>query len=295
VVEEIARGPLTLQFGARLDWTDISTETAPEPFGAGQDADRRTGSGALGATWDFDDEWAASFSYAYTQRPPLAQELFANGPHVATDTFEIGDPDLDVEQSFGFDAALKKRAGLVTGSLNGFYYYFEDFIALTDTGAVDPVDGLPVFQYANLPATFLGGEAELTLHLLETSEHSAHLDLRADYVRARDRETGDPLPRIPPLRLGAELAYHRGPLHLSGGVRFAAAQHRTADFETDTGSYTLLDASLAYELELGAARALLFLNATNLADRTARNSASFLKEIAPLPGRALRTGVRVTF
>ncbi|MEX2207244.1 MAG: TonB-dependent receptor [Myxococcota bacterium] len=294
VLEELHAPSLLFQFGGRLDWTDIRTDSSAD-FGPSQKRDRRTGSGAIGASYEIDDEYTLAANYAYTQRPPLAQELFANGPHVATDAFEIGDPDLDVEESLGFDLTLRKDAGFVTGSLSGFYLYFDDFIALQATGLVDPVDGLPIFQYVNMPATFLGGEAELTLHLIETGEQSLHLDLRADYVRARDRDSGDPLPRIPPFRFGAELAYHAGPLHASAGVLHAAGQSRTADFEFSTDEYTLLDARVSYELLVRTTKVVFFVVGSNLANQTARNSASFLKEVAPLPGRGVRGGVRLAF
>jgi iron complex outermembrane receptor protein len=282
------------QFGGRLDWTNIRTDST-ENFGPSQHQDRQTGSLAFGATYEIDDSYSLALSYAYTQRPALAQELYANGPHVATGVIEVGDPDLDVEKSLGFDLTLRKDEGFLTGGISGFYLYFDDFITLVDTGAVDPVEDLPIFQYANLPATFLGGEAEATLHLLETAEHTLHLDLRADYVRARDRDSGDPLPRIPPFRFGADLAYHTGPIHASIGVIHAAAQNRTADFELDTDEYTLLEASLAYELALRSTKLVFFAIGSNLANQTARNSASFLKDVAPLPGRGVRGGVRLAF
>ena len=114
-------------------------------------------------------------------------------------------------------------------------------------------------------------------------------------MRARDRDSGDPLPRIPPFRFGADLAYHTGPIHASIGVIHAAAQNRTADFELDTDEYTLLEASLAYELALRSTKLVFFAIGSNLANQTARNSASFLKDVAPLPGRGVRGGVRLAF
>jgi iron complex outermembrane receptor protein len=294
VLEELQTRAVIFQFGGRLDWTNIRTESTAG-FGPSQKRDRRTGSVSVGATWAIDDAYSLAASYAYTERPPLAQELFADGPHIATDAFEIGDPGLDVEKSLGLDLTLRKELGWLTGSVSGFYYEFDDFITLEATGANDPVDDLPIFQYVNLPATFLGGEAEVTVHLLETGDHSLHLDLRADYVRARDRDTGDPLPRIPPFRFGAELAYHTGGLHASAGVTHAASQNRTADYELSTDAYTLLDASVSYELPVRATTVVFFVHGSNLANQTARNSASFLKDVAPLPGRGVRGGVRLSF
>ncbi len=104
-------------------------------------------------------------SLSYTQRPPTYVELFANGPHMATNAFEIGDPNLDLEESFGVDLSFRKKLGRMTGALSLFYNHFDNFIKVEPTG--DVIDDLPVFVFAATDADFVGGEVSLDFHLIE--------------------------------------------------------------------------------------------------------------------------------
>src|SRR5438132_1181642 len=71
----------------------------------------------------------------------------------------------------------------------------------------DPAQTLPVWNYAGVPAEFIGTEAQLTFHLVEQEKHKFHLDLKADYLRATDPDTHTPLPRITPFRFGGGVTY----------------------------------------------------------------------------------------
>ena len=92
----------------------------------------------------------------------------AFGPHVATQSFEIGSTILDLEEAVGLDLSLRKMTGLVTGSVNLFYNTYDNFIFLneleleeTETrfGELD-TEGFGVFEYREGEATFYGLEAK---------------------------------------------------------------------------------------------------------------------------------------
>lgn len=215
IFEEVPLDSFRLQFGARYDHQKSESRNNAA-FGPGIDRDFNAFSVSAGVVYNPSEDYAITFSTAYTQRPPTYVELYADGPHVATGTFEVGDPDLGTEDSLSFDLSLRKRAGRMTGSINGFYYRFNDFINLAPTGNFDPVDALPIYDYSPIGATFYGGEIETTFHLLEPAvappvadsgnalpvtpvvDRGLDLTLGADYVHAEDRSTGEPVPRIPP-------------------------------------------------------------------------------------------------
>jgi iron complex outermembrane receptor protein len=240
-------------------------------------------------------------------------ELFADGPHVATGTFEVGDDDLGTEDSLSLDLSVRKRTGRVTGSVSGFYYRFNDFISSQPTGAVDPADSLPIYAYQPIGANFFGGEIETTFHLLEPVEappvtdaksavqpvtpNDQRLDLilRADYVHAEDRNSGEPIPRIPPFRASIALDYGKGPFDARLEGQYASSQHRHADYELPTDGYFLVNASLSYDLKIGGVNSTVFVKGTNLTNEEARQSTSFLKDIAPLAGRGVVAGLRCEF
>lgn len=304
-LEEKDFGPVRLQLGARYDHQSHESRTN-ENFGPGIDRDFDAFSASAGLIYNPTEDYAIALSLGYTQRPPTYVELFANGPHVATSTFEVGDVDLDKEEAFSVDLSLRKKSGWVTGSVSAFYNRFNGFITLQPTGAFGPEGELPVFNFEDIDADFYGGEVEATFHLLGAVDgddaeaqirDATRLDLTlsADYVRAEDRDSGEGIPRIPPFTTSAALEF--GNRHITARVEgeYAAEQNRNAEFELPTDSYFLLGASLSYHFETGPFDSTLYVKGVNLTDEEARLSTSFLKDVAPLAGRGFIAGLRTEF
>jgi iron complex outermembrane recepter protein len=286
--EEVGHGPWRLQIGGRFDRQHAEA--------AGDAPDERTFSGAsgsLGALW----KGAAGYSFAATLarsvKLPTVEELFSNGPHIATRAFEIGDPDLVKEKSLGLDVAFRKTTGRVRGELSLFTNRFDDFIFEEFTGEEE--DGLAVAQFVQRDADFMGAEASATFDLLHQEPQHLDLELSGDYVRAEMRATDQPLPRIPPLRYGAALHYYDGRWTARAEARGVAGQDRLGQFERPTESYLFLNASLGYRIFAGRSVVDILLRGTNLTDQEGRNHVSFLKDMVPLPGRDVRLSARVTF
>ncbi|WP_367874327.1 TonB-dependent receptor [Luteolibacter sp. Populi] len=311
IFEEVPFDKLRLQFGARYDRQGNETEPNPA-FGPGMERTFDAFSTSAGIVYNPVPDYAVALSLAYTQRPPTYVELFANGPHVATGSYEIGDTSLDTEDSISIDLSVKKKAGRVTGSAGVFYYRFDDFISLSPTGTdfTDPDSGdvLPIFAYEPVGADFHGGEVEATIHLLEpvaaeadakspvsASGQRLDLTLRADYTRAENRDSNEPLPRIPPFRTLAALDYECGAWSARLEGQYAAHQDRHDANELPTDSYLLVNAALGYTLELGDTKTSFYLKGVNLTDEEARQSTSILKDIAPMAGRGIVAGVRTEF
>jgi iron complex outermembrane recepter protein len=309
--EEIPVDSFRFQFGARYDRQTNETETNAA-FGPGVDREFNAFSTSAGIVYTPVEDYAIALAVAYTQRPPTYVELFADGPHVATGTFEVGDRNLGTEDSISLDLSLRKRTGRVTGSVSAFYYRFNDFISVQPTGGIDPVDSLPIYAYRPIGANFYGGEIETTFHLLGpreappatdskaptprlASDSQLDLILRADYVHAEDRSTGEPIPRIPPFRMGTALDCTKGSFDARLEGQYATAQHHHADYELPTDGYFLVNASVSYDLKLGDVATTVYLKGTNLTNEEARQSTSFLKDISPMAGRGVIAGIRAEF
>jgi len=289
--EEVGHGTVTWQFGARGERQTI-TPRAGSGFAPRADS-LATFTG--GAIWKLSDDYALAASLSANERAPNAQELFAHGAHVGTGTYEIGDPALGREKSTGVDVSLRKRQGFVTGELSLFMNRFNGYVFEQATGAVDPDSGLPVFAYVQRDARLQGGELELTFHLQEGKESATSLRVFADSVRATNTTDGTPLPRTTPVRFGAALDWRSGPWSLDVELRDIESQRRIAPTETATAGYQMLNLGGSRAFDFGRTKGELFLRGTNLLDETARVHASFLKDIAPLPGRDVSAGVRLTF
>jgi iron complex outermembrane receptor protein len=290
VFEEVGQGTWRGQFGGRFEHQNVK---ALGDVGLERSFDGVSGSAGL--VYRGAGSFGAGLTLAYSEKLPNAEELYANGPHIATRAFEIGDPDLGKEKSLGLDLSLNKRAGPVTGQLAFFLNRFDDYIyeELTD----EEEDGLQVVRFVQRDATFRGFEASAAVELMHKEPRHVDLELQADYVRASLRGgTEAPLPRIPPFRYGAALHYQDN--HLDGRfeVRGAAEQTRvSSSAELPTEGYTFLNASLSYRFFVGRTILQLRVQGNNLTDEEGRNHVSFLKDVAPLPGRDFRAALRVLF
>ena len=91
-------------------------------------------SGSGGVVFKPAEGWSISGNVNYTQRPPETAELFSDGPHLATEAFEIGDSSLDTETAIGLEFIVRRTKGPVTGHISAFFTHFDDYIFLADTG-----------------------------------------------------------------------------------------------------------------------------------------------------------------
>lgn len=262
---------------------------------------------AAGATWQFSTGYSLKGNISHTVRAPTLEELYSNGAHLATNSFEIGSTALTNEKTSGIDLSLSRHGGKLDWTLNLFanrvsHFIFLRELDLTGDGQPDRVDiqglpdqnGLLLLNYEQHQANFIGVEFETMAHLL--NDYRGKLDLRlwTDYVRGR-LSGGRYLPRMTPLRFGGMLDYVRGPWHSRFDVMHVLKQTDTAPLETDTAGYTMLNIQLDYRFDWEKLNCNLFVRGTNLLNEEARRHTSFLKDQAPMPGRSGLAGVRINF
>lgn len=281
-----------LQAGGRYE-QQRTTVDAELPDRALPDRDSSGLSASLGVVWEPAPQYAVIASLARSVRLPTSTELYADGPHVATNAFEIGDPDLRSESSLGLDLSLRKRTGRLTGTLSAFVNRISDYVFESNTGEEE--DGLAVIRFIQQDARFRGFELEGELALYRGED--SHLDLLfgADAVRAELRATGEPLPRIPPARGRLGLSYHRGPWRTDAEVLRIQRQGRVSEHETPTAGYTLVNAGVSRRFFVAGRVLDLLLRGRNLTDEEARDHVSFIKDLAPLPGRDIGLSLRFAF
>ena len=283
---------------------------------------------SAGTVWDFADGYNLGLSVSHSQRAPSAAELLSFGPHISTASYEIGalfvledeefavrSTPVKLERSNNLDITLRKFSGDTGFVLNAFYnrinnYYYQQNTGLfaeahheeehgTEPGTpAAPVDEHADEHEAEMPV-YLFAAADVTLHGLEAQyiwqiNDPFKLTLPGDYVRARLQNGGD-LPRTPPLRLAAEMAYQQNAISADLRATRYFKQDKVAEMEQASAGYTLLDASVSYRFDVGMQELTVYLKGQNLTDQQARVHTSFLKDVAPLPGRSLALGVRGRF
>ncbi len=231
-------------------------------------------------------------SLSRTSRAPTEEELFAEGPHPATRAFEVGDLSLQQEVSNSVDASFHYKGGGWDSDVHVFAIEFDGFIDLLPTGVVDAGSGLEVFRFVQTNAKFHGAEAKVSFVAWQSDARRLTLEGSGDYVRA-STDLG-PAARVPPWSLSGrailDLDRWSGQLE----VRHVAAQARVAAFELPTDDYTFVNARLTFRPNAEGAFKV-FVDGRNLTNIEAREHASFLKDLAPLPGRNIRLGVGYEF
>lgn len=250
-------------------------------------------SASLGAFVRPAKDWFVGLSVARASRAPTEEELSALGAHPATGVYEIGDPNLGRETSISAEASLHYGGDPWTLDLHTFYSDYSGFIDLVPTGTTDANSGFPIQLFRADNARFRGAEAEVSYRIWTQGQRSFRLELAGDLVRGTT--DAGPGVRIPPWSLTGRGVFEGGWWTGAVELRNVGRQTRVAAFESPTAGYTMLNASLVVRPFAAQPRLQVYLDAHNLTDVIAREHVSFLKDVAPMPGRSFRLGVGYKF
>ena len=281
---------------------------------------------SAGVVYTINESYNVGVSLSRSERAPSASELLSFGPHIGTRTYEIGalfdlseegefvlsQTAIDLETANNIDLTFRKTQGDVGFVFNAFYnqvdnYYFQEETGLFAESGHDHAhdeeghdeeehsedehsDELPVYLFGSADAVLHGFELQVAWQTTDNLK----LDFFADYVKARLKD-GGALPRTSPMRVGSHVAYTLDNIRADLDITYFAKQDDISTFETETDGYTLVDASITYDIPLGDIDLSVYLSGENLTDEEARVHTSFLKDIAPRPGRNFAFGVRGYF
>ena len=296
-LQEFDLGAFGAELSARYEKTDVRSDSVA--IGLEEDAvitavDRNFNafSVAGGINYAIAEEVKVGLNASRVERAPSAEELFSNGPHIATQAFEIGNPFLVKERAVGLEAYMRGNAGPVRFQLAAYHNWFDNFIYEVDTG--EEADGLPLFQFFQADATYWGFEGQVAYDLISRDGLTVTVDGVADYTKATIEGDG-PAARIPPLRVLGGLEADTSVLGGRVEVEHVTEQDRTATFETPTDAFTLVNASVSWKPFGRGSETVLILSGDNLFDVDARRHASFTKDFVPLAGRNIKLSARLSF
>jgi iron complex outermembrane receptor protein len=288
---------------------------------------------SAGFVYQLSDKQSFAANYAHSERAPSSAEILSNGIHISTATYEVGagfdlvvddsDPqDLEFtivqsnqvvkkEVSNNVDLTYRLQTENLHANFSVFYNQIDNYLYQQNTGLEFHVheeehegeellpdehdeQGLPIYVFDQQDANLYGFEADLDWHLNQNFRISAFTDFtRVKLTHSDDGNTN--LPRIPPMRFGAELHWEQDNWHAEFGATHYSKQDKIADFETQTEGYTLVSAAFNYYLSLDNTDITFYLKANNLSNELAKVHSSFLKDDAPLPARSFVLGVKLDF
>ncbi|MEM1043685.1 MAG: TonB-dependent receptor [Bacteroidota bacterium] len=299
-----ARGPVTVETGARLDgrWLRAFPRSSGDRGDFVETVRTWAGaSGALGAIWQFAESWSASANASAAWRPPSVNELYSFGIHHGTAQFEVGDAALETERSLGLDATLRHESRRVSLEVSTYATRIADYLYLAPVrDLVVTIRGIfPEFRHQQTDARLVGFDGALDVNV----GRGFGLGLTAAAVRGTDTERDEPLLAMPADRLGLSASYT---LPSSGALRtpevglgatFVREQDRfpvrldadgdpiALDYAPPPGGYALLGAELSGELRFGGTPVRLSLEVENILNTRYRDYLSRYRYFAHDPGR----------
>jgi iron complex outermembrane receptor protein len=284
-------GDYEFETGLRLETTDY------EPTAAGlSNTDFDTLSASFGLVRSVSEELTLSALLDVANRAPTIEELFSNGPHLATQSFEIGDPNLQEEGVTALTLSAGYGNDRVEFDASLYVMDFSDYIYESNTGEIE--DGLPLFQFQQNDALFTGVDLKGLVHLGFFGNGDLDLNFIFDYVKGEvELNSGEDtnLPRIPSSRAGFGLSWKNQLWSLRADYLKVDNQRRVATFELPTDGYEDLSLFVQRKVTIAESEVSLFLHGRNLTDDEQRYHGSIVKDFAPAPGRRFEVGIRLDF
>ncbi len=300
--EELPWAGGTLSAGLRLERVTVSSEgdasPAMGPFGAAAERGFSLRSASVSQVFKLTPQWLLTTAFSLTERAPTSFELYANGVHAATGVYERGDTALGKERGGNLDLSVQWKDGANHLRVGAFSTRFSRFISLEATGSDEVVDGeaVPLYAFRAVRARLNGVEVEGKQRV---RDQPLALDVtgKIDLTRGTNTNSGEPLARVAPLRALMGLDMGAGPWAGRLELDHAARQARVPATDRATEGSTRVNLSVSRRFEVAGSHALWFLNLTNLGNERAYSASTTqsLRDLVPLPGRGLKTGVRLAF
>ena len=291
LLEEVNLGSVEIESGLRYDWT-LTDPGEDRVSDIGEIRDRRfhSLSGSLGVLYKPAPGLVLGASVARAFRTPDVTELYSEGPHLAAYVFEVGNPSLEGEVGRGLDVFLRFESDRLRAEVTGFHNNIENHIYGEDTGRLSRVL-LPIYQFRGADAVFSGFEAGADVDV----GRGLALEGVASSVKGRLKETGQPLPLVPPLKGHVAVKFERPSWYVRAEAEMADLQDRVGEFETPTPGYTVFNAAAGMRVTFGGRLNILTVSLANAANTEYRNHLSRVKEIMPEAARSLNVTYRVVF
>lgn len=311
LIEEMDIDALHLEFGARLDHSRSTTNERGLFYGVGarsgaidstfyKDRSFTALSGSISAIYDLGKGFTIGSTVLRSFRAPSLEELYSEGPHLASYSFEIGNPDLDPERAWAKEIFIGFQNSRVNTNAAIFHNGFDNYLYARNTGEpnIQRADLLN-YQFVGTEAELFGLEASAEVQLSKTIV----ANISASYTIGRQDTTDEngnnegtrPLPQIPPFKAKSSIKYVKDGFEVGSRFKFAARQDRTGEFENPTDSYFLTDIFAQYRIDTKKLLHTISVNVNNLLDEEYYNHLSRIKDLRPEPGRNITLLYRVYF
>ncbi|MCY3677065.1 MAG: TonB-dependent receptor [Gemmatimonadetes bacterium] len=291
VLEEIDLDPVLIKAGLRYDRVELEPNREElSDIGHIRARSFDAVSGSLGALLRLTEQFTLGASVARAFRTPDVHELYSEGPHLAANSFDVGNPSLETETGLGIDVFGRITRRHLSAEVTWFRNTIAGYIFPQATGKLSRIL-LPIYQYVGEDALLTGFESLIGWSM----PAGFKLEAAASHVQGTIRATDEPLPFMPPLQGRLAVGYSPVDWFVEAEARMAGSQERTGRFEEATDGYAVLGLSGGLRLTVAGRLHVVTLHLENLGDTEYRNHLSRVKEIMPEAGRGLGVTYRVVF
>lgn len=298
VIEEKDLNYLHIEAGLRFDWV----QNAPKE----DDSDSRIGnirtrsfsalSSSVSLIYSLSPSVTLGTTFLHSFRAPSLEELYSSGPHLASYSYEIGNPELDPERGLAKELFIRYKGNKSVVELTGFHNGFSNYLYAENTGRINSrFPNLLDYQFVGEKATMYGFEVSYEQQLIDHWMVKTSSSYTYAYRKSVTDSGRFPLEQIPPLKGTLGLTYSNKKLETGTRIRAAAEQNRTGEFETPTDGYVIADLFSQYRFSSQKLLHTISLNISNLLDDEYYNHLSRIKDFNPEAGRNVSLLYRVYF
>lgn len=301
IIEEIELDALKIEAGLRFDYVvNKPKQNDSSNIGFIRQRDFSALSSSLNAFYELGEGFSVGTVLLHSFRAPSLEELFSEGPHLASFSFEIGNPELKPERSLAKEIFARWQGSKSAMKFALYHNDFSNFNYAQNTGeANNRFPSLNNYQFVGTEAQLYGFEASVEHQFLQNWV----IDASASFT-VGEQDTTDingnnpgtrPLPQIPPFKAKSSIKYAKDGFEVGSRFQFATEQNRTGDFEDLTPSYFLTDLFSQYRFNTKKLLHTLSLNINNIFDKEYFNHLSRIKDLRPEPGRNISLLYRIYF
>ena len=247
--------------------------------------------------------WQWSNTIMRTGKTPDIESLYSDGPHLGSYSYEIGNPALALEKTYGFESSIEYQKEVYFFQFNTYYNQSPSYHQYLKKGAgykpgADWIEWgsgstgwLYIYEMKNIKSELSGGE-------IQAAYQGKNVDIEADFsfVRGLDKTNKTNLSFMPADKFQLTLSTKEN-RDLTTSVRFTRGfeQSRLGEFETTTPGYSLIDIYGSYSFGSSNGNHRLIFNANNILDKEYYNHLSKIKTIMPDFGRRISLQYRYLF
>ncbi|OFY66860.1 MAG: hypothetical protein A2Y71_11645 [Bacteroidetes bacterium RBG_13_42_15] len=261
---------LKIQGGIRFDLFRTETYALGTPgtenFHEPVSKDISSINGSAGTTYTLNEKLMLRANFAKAYRVPNISELTSNGEH--GNRYEIGNPDLKSENAYEADFSIHYHGEYLSFDLAAFCNYIHDYIFISPTSDTT-VFGMIIYRFSQTDSRLYGGEAGVHIH--PKTIPWLHTEIVYSTVTGIQKNT-DYLPFIPASKFHYEIRAEKDKIgfiqhpNISMTALTALKQKKPSPFETITNGYTIVNASIGFEIKISSQLMDIRISVNNIFD-----------------------------